>query len=324
MATTDLLWSAPATTPSAIEAALRRLLSQAYAQDAQCIPARVLNMVCIVEDAWSGEIANRLRGVGRHHPSRTIVCSIHPRQTTIDALASISLRGADGDRPLGLAREMVVIDLGEQHLSHLDTIVDPLVISDVHTVLWAPHGHHDALRALLGLAQIVLLDSSDELSPERAVALARELLHDTAVVDLAWLRGTPWRERLAGIFQAPHLSAGLRSITGVEIRHHRLSTISALLLTGWLGSRLGWRPASLMPLDGGYGGVARGRRQDVMLRLMAEPQETSRGLTSVRLSFASGGQLALARTPGGLRAAERRPDGEQREWTIWSAARGEQ
>ena len=36
-------------------------------------PARALNMVCVVDKAWSGEVANRLRNVGRYHASRTIV-----------------------------------------------------------------------------------------------------------------------------------------------------------------------------------------------------------------------------------------------------------
>ena len=46
------------------------------------------------------------------------------------------------------------------------TIADPLVVTDLPTLLWSPHGHHEIVDALLGLAQAVLLDSVDE--PELA------------------------------------------------------------------------------------------------------------------------------------------------------------
>ena len=38
-------------------------------------------MITFVDRAWSGEIANRLRGVGRYHASRLIVLSYEPRRT---------------------------------------------------------------------------------------------------------------------------------------------------------------------------------------------------------------------------------------------------
>ena len=49
-----------------------------------------MNLICIVERQWSGEIANRLRRVGRYHPSRTIVCAVSDGRTTIDALATVA------------------------------------------------------------------------------------------------------------------------------------------------------------------------------------------------------------------------------------------
>ena len=75
----DTVWAAQNTTPAAIEAALRELLIERHSQSDGYVPARVLNLVCIVDRAWSGEIANRLRGVGRYHPSRTIVCAVSRR-----------------------------------------------------------------------------------------------------------------------------------------------------------------------------------------------------------------------------------------------------
>ncbi|HEY4996487.1 MAG TPA: hypothetical protein VII03_00745, partial [Solirubrobacteraceae bacterium] len=69
----DAVWSEEGTTPDAIEAALRRLLIEVHAENDSYVPARVLNMIAFVDREWSGEIANRLRGVGRYHASRMVV-----------------------------------------------------------------------------------------------------------------------------------------------------------------------------------------------------------------------------------------------------------
>jgi len=39
-------------------------------------PARVLNLIVIVDREWRGEIANRLEQVGRYSASRTIMCVV--------------------------------------------------------------------------------------------------------------------------------------------------------------------------------------------------------------------------------------------------------
>jgi glucose-6-phosphate dehydrogenase assembly protein OpcA len=191
------MWSERDTTPSAIEEALRQLLLEQCARDDAYTPARVLNLVVVVDREWRGEIMNRLDRVGRYNPSRTILCAVEPGRTTIDA--TVAITAVDDPKPgeLALTRERVVLDLGPRHLEKLDTIVDPLVVTDIATVVWSPHGHPEAVDALLHLAQVVLLDSVNEPDSAAAVARASELAGDAYVVDLAWLRSTPgasaWR-----------------------------------------------------------------------------------------------------------------------------------
>ena len=62
------------------------------------------------------------------------------------------------------------------------------------------------------------------------------------MVDLAWLRSTPWRERVAATFDPPPMRRALGAIDKVVVRHRADSTAAALLFCGWLASRLGWRP----------------------------------------------------------------------------------
>jgi len=322
-AVSDSVWSAQGTTPGAIEAALRKLLFERHAEDESFMPARALNLVCVVDRRYSGEIANRLRRVGRYHASRTIVCSVEPGRDSLDAVATIASDTHPAPGHFALLRETVVVEVGERHLPGLGTVVDPLVVSDLPTVLWSPHGHPEAVESLLHLAQVVLLDSVDEPELREALARAQSLAERAYVVDLAWLRSTPWRERIAATFDPVHLRPELRTISAVTVRHEPTSSAAALLLVGWLASRLNWTCSPLMPRDGALVGNAHARRQDVALRLEPEPGQHVRGLAGIELATASGRHLALHRGPGGLRARYRNARGDEREWTVLGASRGE-
>jgi glucose-6-phosphate dehydrogenase assembly protein OpcA len=327
MPRSDAVWSARDTTPDAIEAALRELLAERHAENDAYVPARVLNMLVFVEDAWSGEVANRLRGVGRYHASRLVVLSHDARRERMDARASIA---ADDPSPgeLALLRETVIVQIGDRHLGDLVTIADPLVVTDLPTLLWSPHGHADAADSLIGLAQATLVDSIEEpvwhTAIERACALSERLY----VVDLAWLRSTPWRERVSGAFDPPSMRGPLGEIEAVRIRHHPSSSVAGLLLAGWLASRLGWSTSAASLTSGAAGAVtlraaARAGTRDVAVELEATPALDVPGLASVELSCRSGLRLRLDRGYGGLRAHQRDGDGNERSWTLLGASRGE-
>jgi len=319
----DSVWSAQGTTPGDIEAALRAMLKERHTENASYVPARTLNLVCVVDKQWSGEIANRLRFVGRSHAGRTIVCAVEPRRRSIDAVATIASDVHPRPGEFALLRETVIVDVGEQHLAHIDTIVDPLVVTDLPTVVWAPHGHTQAVEALLSLAQVVLLDSVDEPDMRDAVNRARTLLRDAYVVDLAWLRSTPWRERVAATFDPPHLRPDLRTISAVTVRHHPESAVAGVLLMGWLASRLDWQLSPLIARDGTLVGSAHARRQDVRLTLEPANDLMVRGLAGVTLETASGRHFDLDRGPGGLQAFYRNAKGQERRWVVLGASRGE-
>src|SRR5947208_17130948 len=84
------VWSEENTSPSAIEAALRELLRERHAANQALAPARVLNLVVVVDREWKGEIANRLERVGRYHASRTVLCTVEDGRETLDAVAVMS------------------------------------------------------------------------------------------------------------------------------------------------------------------------------------------------------------------------------------------
>ena len=314
---TEDVWSASNTTPDAIDDALRAMLRDRHAVDETLAPARVLNLVVVVDHDWKGEIANRLGRVGRYHASRTVLCAVEEGRTSLDARAVMAYDEPD-DKP-GVMHEQVEIDLGAGQLRALETIVDPVIVSELPTVLWCPHGHDEAVRSLRSLVDVMLIDSDDAEEPASGLAQAEEFLRSAYVVDLAWLRTTPWRERLAASFDPPDRRVRLERIASVAVRHRRSSVASALLLAGWLSSRLDWDAGALESANGaGLSGAAGA------VEISLEPaDQNSPGLAGVTIGCERGFSLSLDRAQGGLCAREHSPEGDDRTWRVLGASRGE-
>lgn len=313
-------WSESDTTPERIEAALRKLLRDRHAANASLAPARVLNLIVVVDRDWKGEIANRLAQVGRYHASRTVLCTVEDGRTKLDAWATMSYdEPRDG---LGVMIEQVEIDIGPEHLGRLDTIIDPVVVSELSTVLWSPHGHDEAVNSLRHMVDVMLLDSDETLAPSESLGHAAELLEAAYVVDLAWLRTTPWRERLASSFDPRRRRAALGKICGMTVRHREGSTSASLLLAGWLASRLGWKATRLEESARGcLKGVADHQGREVSISLETVDQD-ARGLAGVTVAWEGDCSLSLDRSEGGLCARES-IHGEERVWKVMGASRGE-
>ncbi len=320
-------WAEQNTTPERIEAALRELLRERHAANQTLAPARVLNLVVVIDRDWKGEIVNRLDGVGRYHASRTIVCAVESGRRTIDASAVIS-GDASNDGSTGVLRETVEMEIGPQHLRRLDTVIDPVIVSELPTVLWSPHSLDEGVEALLGMIDVILIDSDDPTQfdgPGAGLRRAEELTEAVYVVDLSWLRTIPWRERLAAGFDAPSRRHGLVDLNRVVVRHQGGSVVSALLLSGWLSSRLDWVPGALVPCGAGAReGAAVKNGADVSVDFQFDPVDLPvRGIAGVTVAGAGGWELSLDRRRGGMTARELHPNGVAHEWHVLGASRGE-
>src|SRR2546423_5086788 len=159
VAATEEVWSERDPSPSAIDAALRRMLAERHAEDPDFVPARVCNLIAIVDRDWRGEVENRLEKVGRFNPSRTIVCAVERRRSTIDAVVSLGMSGEHKQGEVAVGSERVELTIGEEHLERLETIVDPLIVTDLMTIVWAPHRHDSAGHAPVKLAGVCLIDT---------------------------------------------------------------------------------------------------------------------------------------------------------------------
>ncbi len=314
---TETIWSAQSTTPDAIDAALRSMLRELHGTNTTLAPARVLNMVVIVDHAWKGEISNRLARVGRYHASRTVVCAVEDGRRTLDARAVMSYQGPD-EQP-GVMHELIEMEIGPDHLRNLKTVIDPVLLSELPTLMWSPHGHDEAVRSVLEMIDVVLLDSEDLAEPFEGLQRAAELLEAVYVVDLAWLRTTPWRERLAASFDPPVRRSHLPEISALTVRHKPASIATGSLLAGWLASRLEWGAG---PLYSTTGVELRGKSGEVEIALEPAEQDAP-GLAGITVECREGFSLSLDRARGGLCARERGRSGEERVWHVLGASRGE-
>jgi hypothetical protein len=192
------------------------------------------------------------------------------------------------------------------------------------TVVWSPHQHDAAVDELLGLAHVVLIDTVTSPEPGAALRRAKDLCDHAYVVDLAWVRSMPWRERIAATFDPPVWRSLLAEIDGMTVRHHQESTTSAVLLLAWLATRLGWELPTAFEQDPGDGLLtSRAQRdgQSITLRLEPAPQDVP-GLAGVTIE-AGGASLSLDRGPGGLAAKRHSPEGRESSWVVLGASRGE-
>ena len=144
------------------------------------------------------------------------------------------------------------------------------------------------------------------------------------MVDLAWLRSTPWRERVASTFDPPQWREELGRISSVTVSHAPQSGVAGLLFCGWLAARLGWEPGSL---------VARGR---LAARQGARAPAGRRGQAGDRPDDvraragqrrARHGERHEHRPQPRPRRPERHaaatPKGSESTWTVLGASRGE-
>jgi len=158
------------------------------------VPARVLNMIAFVDRQWTGEIANRLSGVGRYPtPRGMLVLAYEPRRERLDARVTIA---AEGDPDAGEACAAPRVRSSSRSAS---TILDDLLTNrrstgrdrPAHSSCGSPHGHEDVVQVAAGPMPGGARDSVDEPVAARRSERACLLSDRDYVVDLAWLRSTP-------------------------------------------------------------------------------------------------------------------------------------
>jgi glucose-6-phosphate dehydrogenase assembly protein OpcA len=248
-------WSGQTVEVQAIDAALERLRQQAAdaaPAEGAALGARtsVLTLVAYALDAAAAQRAGEtIANLPRYHPSRSIVVLAQPSddEPAIDARLSAHCHIAPGLEGQ-VCFEVVELTVMGRAARHLHSVVLPLLVPDLPVFSWwsgdLPGDAH-LLEDMLSASDRFIVDSTRLSDAQSGLPCLESLVqHATtsAVSDLSWTRVATWRRLIADLFDSPSLQPYLGRLTAVDIEHDAGSAAQALLLTGWLAARLGWRP----------------------------------------------------------------------------------
>ena len=239
-----MYWVGQGVSADDVNAELDRLHRTAGGPGRVLALARTLNLIVApCPDRCEEEVEQALDGLGSHTPSRTLVLREQPT-SRVDASLVMESHTPAGAGRVGLCHDRVTLSMDGAHLEHSASLLAPLLLSDLPTVLWLPEPKSDVPDPrLLERAQYVLVDSGsgghEDLRP------LAELAAGIRVHDLAWGRLEYWRAAIAAAFDPADRRALLAEITEVELRYQARGLQTALLLAGWLATRAGWRPGGL-------------------------------------------------------------------------------
>jgi glucose-6-phosphate dehydrogenase assembly protein OpcA len=255
---------------------------------------RTLNLlVAPAYDVASDELTTQLAGLSERHPSRTIVVREHDA-SQLDAHVAIDCTIGSGTGSAGHCHDMALLVADGERLAHADSLVRPLRVAGLPTVLWLPGtGTSRAQDPLAALADAVVLDSAAASGTGLPGAFARAAALDVARVrDVAWLRLRRWRRHVAARFDDPQAQALLERVERLELRSCGPQQASALLLAGWIAARAGWTVERLTPAATGWSGVARRADRGRVELALGPPEEPT--LTGIHALALHAGDATIA------------------------------
>jgi glucose-6-phosphate dehydrogenase assembly protein OpcA len=188
----------------------------------------VMTHLAWVPPEWEEAAEQTLAGLAERHPSRTILLLPHEGADTLTADAALQCFPY-GDK--AVCAEVIRVRLGGARARHPASVAMPLLIADLPVFCrWRGRPSFDEVfEELVGIVDRLIVDST-EWGEDLESGFAQLMQHfeRTAVSDIAWARTERWRRMLS---QAWPFEA--REITV------RATRAQALLLGGWLRSRLG-------------------------------------------------------------------------------------
>lgn len=308
-------WRGRVQDATAISVALNRLWAQFGGEQSAGAQARAstLNLTVVTRSRRdAGHAIDAVTRLSNLYPSRaTILVANHERGTDPDRPAGapgleveITLleQAAARGRP-AVRFECITVEVSAENEQQLASITSPLLVADLPDFLWWASGDTggDLFDDLTAITDRLIVDTA-AIADHAIVAegrrgvptgpLGAELTRLSALVrreegnlrlsDFAWARIEPWRHLVTQFFDPPACRPALHAIDDVAIVYRaadaagKSALSGALLLAGWLGSRLGWQaPGELVPIRSTPGGWRatlrageRGRRRETLLTLL--------------------------------------------------------
>ena len=280
--TSALRWSSSATTVAEADALLAKLWASSEARrllvshvstsstNSEPIAVRtgVMNLAVVASGAERATHAASILATLPRNPSRTLF--IVPRDpegpatfaARLEVFCAVTPRG-DGT---SACTELLWIDVGGPAAHHLASIVPPLSLHDLPTLLWwdAPvNAAESDVRQLLRGVDRVIIDGAtqpgDGLSTLRTLSAAAENA-GAALTDFALLRQGRWRDSIATMFDEDSAAPFLNAINAISVDYSEgrgsnasINVVRPAYHVAWLASRLNASIRKPLHLGGGAG-----------------------------------------------------------------------
>jgi glucose-6-phosphate dehydrogenase-like protein OpcA len=184
-----------------------------------------------IPDEWSLAAEGVMRGLGDRVPSRTLLLHPDPDAKGDGFDATITVERFSGGAS-GVSVEIVRIRLRGSAAEAPASVVIPLLLADLPVFLrWRgrPAFGRRPFQDLVGVADRLIVDSTEWDRLPSGLAKLSELFGRIAVSDLAWARTLPWRASIAALWP------GIKDAKALRVVGPRPE---ALLLNAWLQARL--------------------------------------------------------------------------------------
>lgn len=276
--------------------------------------ANTLNLIAVARNERDAAlVTDTVAHLRDFLPSRTLIIatrsgSVEPGHA-YDVHLELKEQVTSDDAP-AFRFETITIFTDLAEIGHLASLVSPLMAAELPDFLWWPGGDYNRHPLFDDLAQIVdrvTVDSGQLGNDLTGVRAMRDLLDDEGqgnpvIGDFTWLRLSPWRQLIAQFFDPADVQQSLASIEDVTISYADTrddgssGLASALLIVGWLGSRLGWDVIDRLERRkaGGFSAPLRGvssdgRAREISLRLLPDMSPHAR-FSLRKVEIAAGGE----------------------------------
>ena len=292
----SLRWSSSATTVAESDELLAKLWASSEARrflvsdsptdsataEPLAVRTGVMNLAVVANGAERAAHAASILATLSRNPSRTLF--IVPRDpegpatfaARLEVFCAVTPRG-DGT---SACTELLWIDVGGPAAHHLASIVPPLSLHDLPTLLWwdAPvnAAENDVRQLLRGVDRVIIdgaTQPSDGLSTIRTLFTAAESA-GVALTDFALLRQGRWRDSIATMFDDEAATPFLSAINTISIDYSggkgssaSINVVRPAYHVAWLASRL--KASIKTPLHLGDGAGWRAELQDPLRHAIA-------------------------------------------------------
>lgn len=295
--------------PEEIERSLGELWREIEGAQSGATQVRMLNLLVYLPEQPASDIGTAISNVAVQHPGRTITLIFDDNPPRAEATIACRV-GDDARQACG---EQIILQ-GSSAGHPLHSLAISLLQPGLPVTIWW-HGPVEFESHLFGefakVADRIVLDSRTWPDPLPALITQIKIVQTNGSLlrfsDLQWVALTPWRRLIAQVFDLPAARKALPSMREIVVDYGGPAQIGtgALLLAGWLMSRLGWEMDGIATRDEtGYilplRRISGSEQAGLMLALRRRETEDDISSLQMRATGEHSGQLTFDIMPDDL------------------------